>query len=688
MDAVFWSSAFASSGLVAIPSTKTVMLQPVPLQIDTTTDLWQFNPTASGSDDTSTSWREVPDPTSGLKVLEMPDATAGRSFSAISLFDTPEDACFYLNIYRGEASADAVRGPADYYTQVYIADGVVGGLRINLPYGSAPSVDMITGFDSNDNPFYVEVARAGDAIPDCEQYLAGQGDRMWRLRVLVQPAEGACIIDIGQGDATLVIRMDGFYLPQGPLTVVGKNGAARVQFQPMRFNPLGSIISSIRDHGRKIQTEAQASVDAVYNKNIHTVTIEPEVLFGSSTRYAITLDATGDVDSSGLALSSPVVRSATIRFPGITYNDWVTGLAELNMRRVNEELVFDLPTMSYNQVARITCDNHKGLWTGSSGLRAAYLDAGIDGDNRRRITGWLCGIEHMRNDPVRETTFTVYGKEYWLKRKQVGIIEPLDGWDIYAAFRFLAQRAGITDFWLQALPWVEFGRGVPSPFYHLPVGVGVQGALFQFDPRTSIWQCMQTLARYIKAYIGFDVNGFFHVTKWDRDNFGGWKQAFDVAPLTYNGDLLYNQLKRTVSTSVDLSDIRSDIVLGSIDPFTRLPVFANYHNEDVITDVTSWNFIGNEDVEIEVDKMLFDSVIQDETLDSLAFHASLPTFSVNLDAYYQHRLLPLDVITVREEYCVGGIQPFWVERMSSRFGVNNQSHFGDTSLSGRWLYNQ
>lgn len=688
MDAVFWSTAFASKDVVVIPALGVLMLQPTPLQCNTALADWQFDPTAASPNDTSQKWRSVVDGSSGLSVIEMPDSTAGRAFSAISLFDITEAACFYVNIYRGEASIDAARSPADYYTVVTIADGTLGGLVLNLPYGAAPSLQLCVGFDDNNVAQFVEVARCADQIPDCEQYLAQQADRTWRIRVLSVPSEGAVVVDIGQGDATMVVQLDGYAVSQGPLTVYGQNGVTRIQYLPMRWAPLGSILSSIRDHMTAIQNTPQASLDAVQDGHSLLAYIEAEVLLGTSTRYAVTLDATAAVDGSGLAVSTPLVRSASLFVPGVTYNDWVANEFDLNMRRVQERMVFDLGSLSFSASARITCDNHDGLWTGSSGIRAAALDAGIDGDNWRRLTGLVTEVELTHDGPTREATFTLLGREYWLKRKAIGVHEPFDDWDIYGVFRWLCNRAGITDYWCQGIPYTPFGRGQDTPYYHLPIGTGTTGALFQFDPRTSCWEAMLQIAKKIRAFVGFDAFGFFRCYRWDPTNFGPWKQAFQTVPAEYNGTLLYNQIKQTMQSKVNVENVRSDIILGSIDPFTRLPVFAGYHNEDVVTNLANWNFIGGDDVEIEISDMLFDPILQDVTLATLAEQSALPSLTVGFAAYFQHRLFPLDVVTVREPFCLGGLQPFWVETMDSTYGVNARSHFGQTELSGHWLYNE
>lgn len=686
MNAVFWSSAFASKGLVLEPCTQILHLQPVPLQVPTRLVEWQFNSTGTGAADTSTKWHEVLDPLSGLTVIEQQDSTAGRYFYATSRYNLLSNACFYLNLYRSEAARDALRSPVDYFTQVVIGDGMLGALRLSFGYGAPPIMEVCTD-PATTPPTYQEVARAGETIPDAAAYVAGLADGVLRLRVMSVPCDGAIVVAIGQGDGNLVFRMDGVFLPAGPLTVVGQNGVTRIQYQPMRFTPLGSIISAIRDHGSQLNATPRTDIDGALtaNSNYHC---EVEVLNGTQSRYALTLDATASVDASGLATETPVIRSVNIFFPGTTYNDMVTHLRYMNMKRVEgESQAFDLGTLTYSARANIVCDNHEGEWTGASGYRAGYLEAGINGDNWRRLTGWVSGISQSRNDPARETTFTLVGKEHWLQRRPVGIQGPLDGYDIYAAIRFLAQLGGVRDEFMTALPYTAPGRFAPSPYYHLPVGTSLTGALFQFDPRTKIWDAMQQLARKVRGYLGFDVFGHLQFHKWSVNALGGYSQAFDVVPESYNGNLLYNQLKNTFNVRVNLNDIRSDITLGSIDPFTWQPVFTHYHNEALVTDISNPAFLGNEDTEIEISNLLFDPAMQNTTMDALAYQTSLPGLTVYLDAYYQQRVFPLDIVTVNEANALGGIYPFYVTGMNSSYGINQRGHFGQTQIAGRWLEN-
>ena len=678
MDAIFGSSATATVGVVIEPFARVLMLQPYPLQRDTLLAEWQFN-TTPGTD-TSGKWQQARDASSGLQVLEMYDATAGRSFSATSLFDTPPSASFYLNLYRGESGRGSNPSPSTCYTLVSIGDGQVGGLQIALAYGQPPILSV-----RNSDGSYVEVAR-GISIGDCESYLSNRGDRRFPLRVLSLPTEGCVVIAIGEGDESLGIRLDGYVLPSGPLTVSGMGGVCRVQCLPMRFVTIGSLETGLRDNGLAIMNAPVAQVDASIPANT-TVTVEGDVEYGTSYRYALTLDATATADSSGLATATPVVRAVSVFFPGQTYNDWVPAESELNLRRVSESLVFDIGTLTYEQVVRVTVNNHAGLWTGASGYRAAFLDAGIDGDNWRRITGHIIGVDQSRNDPTRETTFILCGREHWLKRKKCGLLPPFDAWDVYAVIRFLAQRGGITDEWLTALPYTPFGRGADTPYYHLPEGTGALGAKFQFDPRTPIWEAMQQVARLVRGYLGFDVWGHLHFYPWSPEGLGGYMQAFDVIPGTFDGEPLLNQLKGTFSSRIDLSDVRSDITLGSIDPFSFLPVFSHWHNESVVTNLSDPAFLGNLDEEIEINALLFDPVTQQITGDALSSQASLPALSVGLEAFFQHRLLPLDVITVQDGFCLGGLYPFYVEGMQSDYGINEQAFFGATRLNGRWLLN-
>ena len=690
MDAVFFSSAFASQGVIIEPVSRSLMLQPYPLQGDNTLAIWQPNMTGSeegggGTDDTSAAWREVTEASSGKTVLEMPDATPGRLFSLTSQFDLTENESFFLNLYRGEAGRGASRAPDTYYTQVFIGDGVLGGYRLTLAYGQPPILDLLFAFDALNNPLYVEVARSPD-VADCEAYLMQTGDRIYRIRVLCLPSEGTLAISLGIGDATLVVRMDGLTLPAGPLTVSGMNGVARVQYLPMRFVPLGSIISNVRDNGIAIVNEPVASVDAVQGDET-TVTIEGEVLLGTSSRYAVTLDATAAVDESGLATTTPLVRSVTILFPGQSYTGTSVVETELNLRRVKEQLVFNLGTLSYEQMGWLTCNNRDARWTGASGYRACYLESGIDGDNWRRITGWIGGIQQSRQDPVRETTFLLYGKEHWLKRKAVGIIPPFDGWDIYGVMRFLAQLGGITDDYLVTLPYAPPGRGSDTPYFHLPLGTGALGARFQFDPRTRIWSAMQQIARLVQGYIGFDAYGYLQFYKWSPDSFGGYLQAFDVIPGDFDGVPLLNQLKGTFSTNIDLSDVRSDIILGSLDPFSFLPVFSHWHNESVVTDITDPAFLGNIDTEIEINSLLFDPDLQNQVQEALAYQASLPVLTTGLEGFFQRQLLPLNIITAQDGFCLGGLYPFYVDSMMSEYGINQEAFFGGSHINGRWLAN-
>lgn len=689
MDAVFWSSAFSAEGLAFEAKTRTVILNPVPLQIPTSKSLWQFNPTDSDpTKDTSGKWREIVDSATSLTILEMPDATSGRGFWATSLFDLTENAGFFLNIYRSEAGRDAVRSPADLYTQILIADGVIGGLRLSFAFGLPPILEVLTQM-ADGSAVFAEVARAADQIPDCAAYLASLGDSTLRLRVLPLVSEGAIVIEIGPGDAQLVLRMDGVSLPAGPLTIDGMNGVARIQYLPMRFNPIGSVISSVKDHGTALLLPPQTSCDCAQTADA-SVAVECEVLYGTQERYALTIDATDSIDEdegSGLAMQTAVVRSVSIYFPGVTYNDWSSTLVEMNMRRVSERLRFDLASLSYTQSADITCDNHYGQWTGASGYRAGYLEAGINGDNWRRITGWVAGISQSRSDPARETTFRLLGKEHWLQRRAVGECPPFDGWDIYAAVRFLCQKGGITDDFMTTIPYTEFGRGAPSDYYHLPVGTGLTGDLIQFDPRTKIWDALQQLARKVRGYIGFDCYGYLRFYRWSAQYLGQWMQAFDVVPGATEDGLLYNQLKEQFNAQVDLSDIRSDIVVGAIDPFTFLPIFGHIHNESVVTNLADPSFLGNEDAYIEISPLLFDPESQNETLESLAYQASLPGLTVGLTGYFQRQLFPLDVITVNEGYALGGLYPFYIVGMDSNYGINERSFFGASQIQGKWLLN-
>lgn len=685
MDAVFWSSANQSTGLVLEPATKILHLQPVPLQVNTLKSYWQFNSTGTGVADTSTKWHEVIDPLTGLTVIEQPDATAGRYFYATSLFDLDVDGSFFLNIYRSEAARTALRSPVDYYTTVAIGDGLIGGLFLTFGYGSPPILYVCTD-NTTTPPTLAEVARAVD-IPDAAVYVNSLADGIIRLRVMTIGSEGAVVINIGQGDGTLVFRMDGVGLPGGPLTIAGENGVTRIQYQPMRFIPTGSIESAVRDQGSALVTTPQWVIDGATTTN-STYSLEIFVLNYSSSAYTLTLDASNSIDSSGLARETPIVRSVDIFWPGVVYNDMVTHQNYMNVKRVEgESLVFDLATLTYMQSATVVCDNHDGQWTGASGYRAGYLEAGINGNNYARITGWVSEINQFRNDPTRETRFTLLGKEHWLQRRPVGIKGPYDGWDIYAAIRDLAQTGGVTDDWLINLPYTLGGRNAPSDYYHLPVGTGLSGALFQFDPRTKIWDAMQQLARKVRGYIGFDVYGYLQFYRWSPNALGGYTQAFDVVPLEYNGQLLYNQLKNALNVKVNLQDIRSSVTLGSIDPFTWQPIFAHYQNDDIVTDIDNPAFLGNEDIEIEISNLLFDPGMQNLTLAALAAQTSLPGLSVYLDGYYQPAVVPLDIITVNEGNALGGLYPFYVLGMNSSYGINQRGHFGATQLSGRWLEN-
>lgn len=687
MDAVFASSAYASQNVFLEPSTNVLMLQPTPLQVPTARAQWTFPSAAAfGTGETNTAWHEVTDSSSGLTVLEMPDSHAGRAFVATSQFALTEDGGFFLNIYRSEAASNAARSPGGFFTQLLLADGIIGGLRLTLAYGQPPILEVQTSVDSHHAPVFVEVARAADTMPDCEAFLAGVGDRTFRLRVLPLASEGAIVIDF-QGGGTLVFRLGGVFLPPGPLTVRGVNGTVRVQYLPMRFAPFGAMLSSIKEHGTAIVNDPVCLADAASEGGGAAVTVECTVMNGTQTQYALTLSATGNVDASGFATLTPLVRSVTIFLPGSTYNDTVSREVIMNPRRVRESLRFDLATLSYSQSADITCDNHYGQWTGASGYRAGLLEAGINGDNWRRITGHVISPRQTRSDPVRETIFRLEGKEHWLKRRAVGEMGPLDGWDIFAAVRFLCQKGGITDDYMTTIPYTYPGRGTDTPYYHLPVGTGYNGDLFQFDPRTKIWDALQQVARKVRGYIGFDCFGYLRFYRWSAEWLGAWMQVFDVVPGSYNGNLLYNQMKNAASSSVDLSDVRSDITLGAIDPFTFLPVFGHAHNESVVTDITDPSFLGNEDAYIEINPLLFDPGMQQETLDALQYQTSLPGLSVDLQAYFQHRLFPLDIITVSEGYLLGGIYPFYVLSMDSEYGINEQAHFGGTTLTGRWALN-
>lgn len=667
-DSVYDQTRVKKNACYIDRNARVLMGAPNPMVMDTTFGVGKYKWAIDTSAGRTDKWHDdVLDPDTGKRVLVMDDANTDVWGRVYGTWTHKETDGYFLKVTKGEASTDSLHTPDNNYVRIDLGFDGTGYVfyqiwaRFGEPFRLMASIDGLTTFQQ---------LRYTDNIPDSEAYLQAH-DRRLLITYIPVPHRKTMSIYIGHGDGDLSYTASDILFPKGNAAVRTKNGKCVVGYLPVGFPIAWSIESGSKDVTFRPRSSPQVliwpdgnaypatnstpAIPAWPEGTTATMVVTPDAVFPQVMSYKIDVSSPQDPNLPiGFASSTVMLDWAEVYYPPVTYNDTFSAPQLMRVEAVQERHIFDVNNLNLMRQATLVADNYRGEWSYSSGMRAVSIARGWNGDNQLGFVGWIGEtIKFTRNPDSRKATFWAFDRSFPLRRRKCGQCPPMDAWCPYAAQRFLAGRGGITEEWMQYIPYCPTGPN-PRGCTHalLPMGTGSRPRM-KPAPSSALWDAMNRIRALYREILGFDRFGNLRIEPWDPTNleFYGWYSAVPA----FNGSRPYlNEIVNGIETTASVADVRSEITLVGIDPGDSWsPLVLHEQNDDVIYNLGSPAFLGFPDDWVEVDPMFTSLAFMKIFADLMIQQTSIPTVSSNHSAYMQPYLHLLAQIGVSEPITLG-----------------------------------
>ena len=330
----------------------------------------------------------------------------------------------------------------------------------------------------------------------------------------------------------------------------------------------------------------------------------------------------------------------------------------------------------------------------------------------------------LRGDPVRK--FDMVCKDGLFLEESVPIGKGgsgifYDGWCFFSALCHISQTAGRhPDFIGDEFFSCSFGEnptqgdGTPCSHYKLPVGTG-QSPAMGFNPDMSCLDCLSEIARMVNGVIYVDAFNVLHIIDYYNTIYDPWNYAGNFTTMNNNswycsegysnpGDMVglapygyqlsgdvnsLNQMWDQTKMSVDTSNRRNTILLGSIDVGNGVP-FYNLKTADDFYDMPgiSLEMDGFYRPYVDISKRFSDPTFTEWYSQWLMWRLFRPTITMQTRSCYQMYGYPLMNYSITESpYLIDGTLYLTCERIVSRWSSTDPTMLG-SEITGRLISNE
>lgn len=654
------------------------------------------NVSSTGRDD----WKSV---RYDAYALIMDDASAGQTWDWVQ-HDANDNLPNARIVVRRGAYPNGVTPTADnFFAYLHLNyQGSNGDYRLRMAWGKALALEY-----APDGVSWVTVDQA-KRLGNVDHYFETHGDGVsftvkpyYEDNFLTVEVDGAYIFkhrpDPRQWPGLEPDPTFGVALPYGgKIRYVGMNGWTSLEFYAMRFSP-ASLTKATRRYGGLQSGEGPQKVhggmgNAFLTGNGRTQTPDAQTydvaLDQDGQNFAYTLTASMPDAGDGLGSEdSPRLTDLTAIVPPVWRFDLGTPGLQLLDAELGEEIqTFNDQARTFNTSGHLILNNYTGKYSGSVGRSALFLNVGngIDPYNYLRARGVTgIGQEGLKFDfraPDRKVSVP------WMDFA-VKLFEPIkveyvaDGDALSTAVLTLATLGGIHPQYLQTIPlyvppgasaeW-PFGKaGTDYPFFILPRGTGLNPK-FRFTPEMSAWSCLQQLAqqlgepdlatgRVIPYYFGFRWDGQFLFEPYD---------PFTKLPVASYSDTSLERLELgdpykmwnfCVLSSTE--QMRTDILREGLDGWTNALDYVHIPLPDSVIALQGY---ARWDIERNANFASLEYL--ERVAPTAAIQAGIPEQIIQFDTTFWGGLNAADVILVEQEEELGGIWPFVVIGLHSRYG--------------------
>lgn len=586
----------------------------------------------------------------------------------------------------GEASARTQTGYTCYLELAYGSTDNTG-YRIALEWGQPIRLDY-----TPDGVTW-KAAAIAKSLGSTERYLAANGGIV-RVRVLPDTTNAILVVEIGDAGYLRHVSPTGLLPAPGRIRLSGQNGSVRMNYFPLRAQPLQ--VSGSIDTGRYQPNGGNAFVNTnSLGTPPATQTTTGSVTTGDNQSFAWAVGGETPDAGDGLGGSdTPVLADVTLVIPAC----WVDSIAgipdliggeELPVRSVDELQVWDDATRTFVSSALVSADNQYGRFSGAIGHRAIDISAGIGGPYYSRFSGIagasLEGIDLATLQTWGRMGLPCRGSEF--KMQHAAAQRRLyDGWCLYSAVRFECELGNVHPRFLMHIPlyvppgataeapYGEAGNDCPYPI--LARGTGM-AARYDFGPEMTPWDVLQILVQEsglvdpatlqsLPFYMGFTVDKQFHF------------EAFNpgvLTPVIYYSDVDpsgQGQIITEFHMYNSIAQMRSRIDFQGIDSVTYELLVAHLTMPIPVLQAIGFDYPWLER------NARYDAGYIQQMAQVAGQIASQPQQVVKFKAPFRPDVYAGQKCYVQEKKSLGGVGEFLIIELRSRYGmqqlVGNSGH--------------
>jgi hypothetical protein len=382
---------------------------------------------------------------------------------------------------------------------------------------------------------------------------------------------------------------------------------------------------------------------------------------GTTLRYQLgfTNPQTGTFQGRPYANFTSAVKAVSVLMPGVPYT--VVGYP---LNQYPEEIdvwhEFDFQSLTVRSRASLTFNNSHGDWSNSGGTGwvdthghvGAKIDMGVSGFLQyRRFTGIGNTDFDEFMQPGGQSHVRIHCADAWLPLEvPIWNVPWMDGWNLYYAMYYLAQRGGVSDSRIGFLSKVPGNRYAPnadgSPSFYLPVGAAGT-ALTRFTGGQQIRQIMHKIAVAHGFMLYLDVNSVLQFAKFQIPTGGPYTKTFTHVATDSATQRLTEVWSGAYQSS--LREVRNAVTVIGVNALGPLwdPIVAHTIDEASVYDDSQPNFKGYIDPLVWADNLFANLVFADEAATELLAFLRLPGRTLSITTWFQDRPLnPLDLIRI------------------------------------------
>lgn len=716
------------SGFVLDPTGAYIIQQPVYVPVDADETQWTL---------TGGTFTHRTDESTGKKGLKQTNsgATSAATWTPVDglRFD---DVGLAPRIFRGAPSAGVAVNAATFNFYMELNHGHVEGTALRLAIEAGNPI-RLEASDDDINWVTVDVA---SALGDSEAYLSSRGrymvvdvvpmtDVTWweglpQTSFIGGPPADFVAISINNGDAVLIWKQDQGLFPAGTLKITATGGIWGCDYIQRWYTPNAFMGLPQQVRYKPFQGDPQ-SIFSGYIPAAGNAALNGTLTAINKGYALLTVQALPtDIDpATGCTQSTVMLVAAALDWPHIETpgnSEPVTSTFQMCSYSIVHH--FDQVNFLRRSEAHVTIEDTDNLLTPGVGMtpsvRAAEIDIGnVDvannvNDITRQITGIIDGNYSWRWEGKRKYfTFTVKDKF----REDIPIMFdlPYDGQCHYYAMRRLAYKLGISDDYMQNFPVCS--RDSDCPHYHLPRGTTMDPR-FQFAPNTPVVQAMLEIRKLagepdyatgqvLPMYLFFDNYGNMRyfpapigiVETWLNPDLTLGVQgvaidkAYSTVPEFTGGEPNLNEFVGTLTSTVNLSNIRNQIILEGESPVNGALLVSYYNNPALGGGLYgNPNQFGNAGIDkpyIDISKLYTTQEELDVAIQIAAVQMSFPSIGTSFGAYLQPQIFPFMVVTAQDFGTQGTTQPvaYFVRTQTHTYHQHGEEQLAQTFTDCRLL---